>query len=701
MSAARRPVLPLIVFIVIAALSVLASAISWPDQGPVPLTTLVYAGVGAVIARRTGNRIGWLLQLVAVSALAESLSEAYLYRSSIAAAPLPGAAWAALTNQVADSVAAAAIILMILVYPTARLPSRRWRVALWVLLASAACSILGLVFRAGSMDTNNPTSLTNPIGIGPRSITEAIVWIGSWGLLASGIASIVAVTVRSRRATGDEREQIRWLAYVGIVGVGLLLLSGLTVAIVPASKLNGVAAGIAAAILWGGFLLCFVIGIPAAVGLAILKHHLYDIDVVIRRTVVYAALAVFITAVYVAIVVGIGALVNSEGKPNLGLSILATAVVALAFQPVRERVQRFANRLVYGKRATPYEALSALSDRMSSTYATEDLLPRMAKVLAEATGASRADVWLRDGDELHAAASWPADASSCETTAIRDGDLPTIAGADRVVAVLHDEGLLGALSIAKKRGEAVTPLEDKLIADLAAQAGPVLRNVGLTDQLVARLEDIRASRHRLVTARDDERRRVERRIHEGAERNLAEVSAALDHVSAALDRDEAAARELLQGVQTTATTALESLREVARGIYPPLLADKGLTAALEGQARKSPLPIGVESDGVARYAQEVESTVYFCAVQALQNVARYADASSARIRLSASNRDLSFEVADNGGGFDPATTGFGPSLQAMSDRLEALDGTLVVHTQLGAGTTITGRLPARALESAP
>src|SRR5207253_5495092 len=166
---------------------------------------------------------------------------------------------------------------------------------------------------------------------------------------------------------------------------------------------------------------------PAATAVAILKYHLYDIDVVINKTVVYAALAAFITLVYVSIVVGIGAAIGKGSNPNLGLSILATAVVAVAFQPVRERVQKLANRLVYGKRATPYEVLSEFSSRMAGAYATEDLLPRMARILAEGTGAQSARVWLRVGSALKAGGSWPSGAE-LPTLSMRDGELPPIPG---------------------------------------------------------------------------------------------------------------------------------------------------------------------------------------------------------------------------------------------------------------------------------
>ncbi len=150
---------------------------------------------------------------------------------------------------------------------------------------------------------------------------------------------------------------------------------------------------------------------------------------------------------------------------------------------------------------------------------------------------------------------------------------------------------------------------------------------------------------------------------------------------------------MLSGLQADTTDALENLRDLARGIYPPLLADRGLAAALEAQARKAPIPTTVESDGIDRYAKEIEAAVYFCALEALQNVGKYAKASTASIHLAASDGQLTFEVADDGLGFDPATTGTGTGLQGMIDRLDAIDGTLDVRSAPFEGTTVTGRIP--------
>jgi signal transduction histidine kinase len=432
-------------------------------------------------------------------------------------------------------------------------------------------------------------------------------------------------------------------------------------------------------------------------GVGILKYRLYDIDLVISRTLVYGALAAFITTVYVAIVVGIGQLIGSGGQPNLVLSIIATAVVAVAFQPVRERLQKVANRLVYGKRATPYEVLSQFSERVAESYAADDVLPRMARVLAEGTGAAHADVWLRSGSVLRQAASWPDRSEPAEPSRIVGDSLPQMFGADRAVEVRHQGELLGALTVSKRKGESLTPVEEKLLDDLASQAGLVLKNVGLTAELLQRLEDLRASRQRLVAAQDEERRRLERNLHDGAQQNLVALKVKLGLAEAFAEKDPAKAKELVGQLKGDADEALETLRDLARGIYPPLLADKGLGPALESQARKATLPVEVEADGLDRYAQDIEAAVYFCCLEALQNVQKYARAGRATVHLRERDSQLTFEVEDDGNGFDLATTPRGSGLTNMADRLDALAGKVQVESSVGAGTRLRGSIPVQAL----
>ena len=420
----------------------------------------------------------------------------------------------------------------------------------------------------------------------------------------------------------------------------------------------------------------------------------------INKTLVYGSLAVFITGVYVAIVVGLGSLAQRGARPSLALSIAATAVVAVAFQPVRARVQRLANRLVYGRRATPYEVLADFAGRMAGAYAAEDLLPRMARILAEGTAATRADVWLKGGEQFHDGAAWPPDAPPLPSARATAADVPAYPAADRILPVRYQGEVLGALSVSKRPGEALTPTEDRLLADLASQVGLVLKNAGLREQLLARLEEIRASRLRLVAAQDAERRRIERNIHDGAQQQLVALAIKLSITESMIGTDTEGERELLAELRQDAAGAVEELRDLARGIYPPLLASEGLVAALEAQARKAAVPTSVTADGVGRYPQDLEAAVYFCVLEALQNVAKYAGATRAEVRLAASGHDLRFEVTDDGAGFDPQSRGYGTGLQGMADRLHAHGGSLDVRSAPGAGTTIAGRLPCRVLEAA-
>jgi signal transduction histidine kinase len=293
-------------------------------------------------------------------------------------------------------------------------------------------------------------------------------------------------------------------------------------------------------------------------------------------------------------------------------------------------------------------------------------------------------VWLLVGRELRAEGSWPA--GETERIPLADDGSIEVPGAARVVPVRYQGELLGALSVHKAPGDPITATEEKLLVDVASQAGLVLRNVHLID-------DLRASRQRIVTAQDVAARRLERNIHDGAQQQLVALAVKVRLASALVGRDTVKERELLDQVSADTQDALENLRDLARGIYPPLLADQGLVAALSSQARKVAIPVEVVADGVGRYPPEAEAAVYFSVLEGLQNVAKYADASRAFVRLAHSNGQLSFEVVDDGHGFDPGQTTYGTGLQGVADRLAALDGTLDVTSAPGTGTTLRGKMP--------
>jgi len=358
-------------------------------------------------------------------------------------------------------------------------------------------------------------------------------------------------------------------------------------------------------------------------------------------------------------------------------------VVAVAVQPARQRARRLANRVVYGRRATPYQVLSDFAQRIGGTYASEDVLLQMAQIVAKGTGADRVVVWLRVDDELRPEAASDGSPQAAPLPVESDA-MPPVPGADLSVPVVHRGELLGAISVRMPRGEPLRPTGEQLVADVASQAGLVLSNAGL-------IEDLRASRQRLVTAQDEARRRLERNIHDGAQQDL--VALAINLKLAATTVDDDPARQMLGELQAQAAGALENLRDLARGIYPPLLADLGLVAALTAQAAKSPLPVTVDAEGIGRFGQDTEAAVYFCCLEALQNIAKYAQASTARICLQAQNGTLRFTVSDDGTGYDARHTPTGSGLRNMADRLAALGGRLEVRSVPSRGTTVTAHLP--------
>jgi signal transduction histidine kinase len=552
----------------------------------------------------------------------------------------------------------------LLLFPDGKPLSSRWRWVVWWSIGLMAVSSLAFAWTSRPSGTETFGGETEVSGF------IAIGLLAMFLLLPTSVLSAASLIVRYRRSTGIARQQIRWIMWGGSIMVVIVIW-----------LLFGDPSGTSAAglISLGGEIL--LIG---SIAIAMAKYRLYDIDVVISRTVTYGALALFITAVYVAIVIGVGALFGQGDEPNLALAIAATAVVALLFQPVRSRVQRWANRLVYGERATPYSVLSELTSRLSEAQSNEQALGRLAELIASGTGAEEAVVWLRVGDRLR-----PEAATSSESpppVAVEGSELPDLPG-DAAESIHHGGELLGALSISKVKADPVTPADRQLLQDVAAGAGLLLRNIQLNAELADRADELRSSRRRMVAAQDAERRRLERNLHDGAQQQVVALKVKLGLAKTLAQREEVdevadAVADLAEDTQR----AVDGMRAAARGIYPPLLEAEGLRTALVALAREASLGVDIEADGIGRYPPEIEATIYFSVLEAIDQ-----SSSGNRVTVAEDDGALSFMI-------EGANAGAG--VAAVSDRMEALGGTLSVESIQGGGTVVVGRLPATALEPA-
>jgi signal transduction histidine kinase len=622
--------------------------------------------VGFVLAsRRPANRVGWLFLVAGLAlGLGGFLAQYGLHALVADPGSLPAGRAAAWLSNWIWVIPLTMLAFVFLLFPTGQLRSRRWRPVAW---------FVGAAFTLIAVDwlVNTTRFWADPFGSASQTGNPLVLAPVLILMPAALMVSVAAVVVRFARSAGEERLQLKWFAAAALLVVATFIAS-----IFVNSAVVNVLQNVAFLCLW------------AAIGVAVLKYRLYEIDVVISKAVLYGSLAVFITAVYAGLVVGVGTLAG--GRDRTLLAALAAAVVAVAFQPVRQRAGRLANRVVYGRRATPYQVLSEFAQRISGAYSHEDVLPQMAQTVAAGTGAEQVVVWLRVGDELRPEASSggspPAVLPPGDGLPVDGQAMTALPDADMSVPVMHGGDLLGAISIRMPKGEPLRPAGQQLVADVASQAGLVLSNVSL-------VEDLRASRQRLVAAQDETRRRLERNIHDGAQQDLVSLAIKLRLAGMTVE-DLAEAKQVFGELQTDAAGALENLRDLARGIYPPLLADLGLAAALNAQAGRSALPVAVVADGVGRFPQDAEAAVYFCCLEALQNTAKYAKASTARIAVQSQSGTLCFTVSDDGAGYDARHTPMGSGLRNMADRLAALGGRLEVRSAPGQGTTITGHLPA-------
>jgi signal transduction histidine kinase len=498
--------------------------------------------------------------------------------------------------------------------------------------------------------------------------------------------AIYAQVDRYRRLSGPvERQQAKWA--IGGVVVAVIAFVGLNVWL--AAQENRLDDSPVRAVLSDFafntvFTLAFA-AIPIALAIAVLKHRLFAIDVIINRALVYGGLTVGVVALYVLVVVGVGALFRVGD--NLVVSLVATALVAVLFQPLRDRLQRGSNRLLYGERDEPYTVISRLGQRLEGTLPTDAILPTIVETVAGALRLPHVAITLGgDGERAVAAATG---------TPTHD---PL-----RLPLTYHGE-VVGELLLARRApGEDFSPADHRLLADLARQAGVAARAVRLADEARVLAADLQASRERLVTAREEERRRLRRDLHDGLGPRLAALTLRLETARDLL-KDDPRADALLADLARRTEEAVADIRRLVYALRPPALDDLGLIGALrqaaEGYGSAGP-EITVETgdaDGrdMARLPAAVEVAAYRIALEALTNVVRHAAARGCTIRLHLDARDgmLVVEVTDDGRGIAPGQTA-GIGLASMRERAAELGGTCVVEAPPAGGTRVCARLPCR------
>jgi signal transduction histidine kinase len=419
----------------------------------------------------------------------------------------------------------------------------------------------------------------------------------------------------------------------------------------------------------------------------------------VPAALLFIALAAYLSLVYAAVVLGIGAAAGA-GSSNAGLTIAATVIVAVTFARVRGYVQRMLDRFLFGRRATPYEILSQFSDRIAQTYASDDVPALIARTVADGIGTVQAHVWVRFENELRIAGAYPSDGAQDSRRIAVPNVMPEIPGTSYAVPVRHRGELLGAIAVTKRGGEALNTTETRLLDDVASQAGVALRNVALTAELGSHLarissqaRELRASRRRIVETHDAERRRLERDIHDGAQQHLVALAVKARLAATLAQKAPDKTRELVSELRAVTSDALATLRNLGSGIYPPELGENGLVAALEKHAAVSNVAVTIEAPAPRRYSPDVETTVYFVCLEALQNAEKYSGSRNALIRIDHGGGVLRFFVSDDGSGFDAETTPRGSGLDNMADRLATVGGSLEVRSRPGAGTVVAGEIP--------
>jgi signal transduction histidine kinase len=590
-------------------------------------------------------------------------------------------------------------------------------------LAAALLPAAGLHLLLGLPDGH--------LGTRPRRGVAATGWAGCaalgvtlwplrpslplWPIVAAAVlAALVGVPASRQRflsTRGIVRQRMEWLGLaVVVVAEAALVLAALRVLVGWPAQLLPLLGAV-------------TVLVPLVLAAGASPRLVGRVDRLLAHTVSLAGLSGLIVVVYLVVVLGLGRLPTGGERVLLALSMAAAAICAILYLPARERLGQFANRLVYGERHAPDEALRTFGSRLSRAIPLDELLLQLAESLHKTMALDAAEVWTGSAGLLERVVSVPERGPA--RLAVGQAAAPVVARAGvsgpawlavwlpallagredtilRVAPITNSQELLGLLVVGRQPGDNSFSQDDEwVLAELARQVGLALHNVRLDSALQASLDEVRrkaeelqASRARIVAAGNAERRRIERNLHDGAQQRLVALAVKLRLAHQLADIDVEQAKGMLEELRGELREAVEELRTLAHGIYPPLLMDQGLAAALGSAADRAALPTMVEAASVGRYPTEVEAAVYFCCLEALQNAAKHAgDGAAVVVRLWEEAGALRFEVADDGAGFNPTSKGQGAGFINMSDRLGAIGGTLQVDSTPAVGTRVRGTLP--------
>jgi signal transduction histidine kinase len=633
--------------------------------------TLFYLGGNVVLAliglllttRRPEHPISWLLAIMALWGTLGGLMYAYAVEALVAEpGSLPGglaAAW--FDNWWWLPALALPLSALLLLMPDGTLASRRW----WPVPAAVVVgTVLGSVAVSASptFDLGTATPIDNPFA---RAGGATIVVVGVVGVIlviVGLVASLAAFVVRYRGSVSDERQQLRWVGVSLGLAVPLFVVGALLWGVVPGAEVLPVLA----------FLL-----LPAGIAVAVLKYRLYEIDLVVNRALVYGMLTIVVVAGYVAVVGLIGAKLSSRG--DLLVSLVVTGIVAVCFQPLRESVQSFVNRLMYGERDDPYTAIAGLGRTLASSLRPGAVFPTVVETIGQTLALQYVGLALA------------ADDAPREGRVAAEYGTP---GADVLAFPLVHQGIaVGELRLSPRVGERLRERDHRLIVDLIPQVAAAVHAVGLSQEL-------QSARQRIVQLREEERRRIRRDLHDGLGPALAGLTFTLEAVRNLADSDLERADELLVSATEQVQTMIGDVRRLIYGLRPPALDQLGLAASLRGLASQESTPetsVTIDApSSLPALPAAVEVAAFWIAREALTNVKRHARARTCNVRVAVEPTVLRLEIADDGGGFSRGSTGIG--LHTMRERAAEIGGTCEIGSRAGGGTLVAASLPRHAID---